>query len=646
MNPLKIRKMKKKIILFATAIATLASCSTDEFIGDKTLAEANNNAPITFNSGASAITRADKTGGDAATDLNGQFYVWGIKKEATDGVAAASSGNLVYKNYVVKWVDNSANTTTSNTQGWEYVGYTLSAAEIENVKTNSGNAAQTIKYWDYGANDYTFYAFSALPDDITAGNVKVTKTESVTSSKTVYDKGYTATLTAAANLDKLFFAERVNVTASNNTDRTQDNKYGGNVTFKFHNVTSKVRVGMYETIPGYKVTINKFSVDNDGENPAFSAMTDDVTANFAANLQYSGTGAAGSMTVTYVSSGTNENYPIVSFTPTSGSTSKVLALGTNLKVNTDLGTDAASPTYDKTGDDNYTRVFPNESNTQNLKLKLSYTLTAPVTGETITITDATAEIPAKYLQWKAGYAYTYLFKISDNTNGQSGQGVTGLYPITFDAVEVLAANGTAEYITTVSEPSITTYAKGSAVTTNGEYKSGETIYAVVEDASAMPTLTADNMKLYTVTTTDGTNFPITEASVAEALIEAPTLTKAQADAAKIKCVASSFTYGKTVVDEAGNTVQMDASNNVVASFTTAANTVYAIQYIKTAATYTNDGGKNDYTSETFTAAGTLYSNSECTNVASSWSSGTTYYKRTGVETQGTYAYKIVKVKAD
>ncbi len=637
----------KKYFYIVTALIALASCSTNDYVGDQALADANNGqAAITFNSGSQGLTRADKSGSAAATDLDNHFYVYGIKNESSDGAGNVGSGNLVYNNYVVNWVNNSAYTTTSNTKGWEYVGYALDANEQTQVVVNSGDAAQTIKYWDWGASDYTFYAVSAAATDITGKKVKFTKNQTATSS--VYDNGYTVNLSTGYNLDKLFFAERVNIVRSTgdnatNTNRNAKNTYGGNVTFRFHNLATKVRVGMYETIPGYKVTITKFSVDNDGENPAFSAMTDDVTTNFAANLQNCTSGTTGAVTVTFVADGENKNYPTVSF---DGAKAKVLALGVGLKENIDLKTTSATPTWDNSG--NYTSMFPNEANTQNLKLKISYKLTAANTNEVINVNNATAEIPASYLKWKPGYAYTYIFKISDNTNGQTGTGDTpaGLYPITFDATEVIADDGTAEYITTVSEPSITTYAKGSAVTTNGEYKSGEKIYAVVEDGSSMPTLTAENMKLYTVTSTDATNFPITEASVAEALIEAPTLTKAQADAAKIKCVASSFTYGKTVVDEAGNTVQMDASNNVVADFTTAASTVYAIQYIKTAATYTNDGGKTYADASAFAAAGTLYTDAGCTSVASSWSSGTTYYKRTGVSTQGKYAYKIVKVKAD
>lgn len=542
-NRLNYLEIMKKYLLFATAILAFASCADNNYLGtEENLRLVEGDRPIAFGTGLNAVTRADKTGAEAAEDLNGQFFVWGIKKEATDGIAAAATGNLVYKNYVVKWADNSAYTTTSNTQGWEYVGYTLTAKEQANVLANSGAAVQTIKYWDYGAADYTFYAFSADPLDISGDKITaITKTESVTSPKTVYDKGYTLTVAAGANLDKLYFAERVNISKSTNTNRDLDNSYGGNVTFRFHNTATKVRVAMYETIPGYSVTINKFSVDNDGADPEFSAMTDDVTTNFAANLQHSPKGVAGSMVVTYVAdAGATQNWPVVKFTPTAGAT-KVLALGNGLKADVTLGESVGAATYDKTDnlatpgvDESYTSVFPNEENAQNLKLKLSYTLKAPITNETITVTNATAEIPAEYLKWKPGFAYTYIFKISDNTNGSSGTPGTdpaGLYPITFDAVEVIADDGKAEYITTVSEPTITTFGvkAGKYVHDGSEYEAGSDIYATFTEGSTVKTPTlggsgAQHVNVFKVTTPDATNFPITEASVAEAIANPGSIT--------------------------------------------------------------------------------------------------------------------------
>ena len=647
--------MKAKIFYAALALVLFAGCSDNDYVGDKSLLENNGGGgAISFTSGMPSITRAagDKTGAAAATDLNNQFYVYAIKNESTDGAGNVGSGNLVFNNYVVKWTDNTAYTTTSNTKNWEYVGYTLSAKEQANVTTNSAAVAQTVKYWDFGAADYTFYAFSALPADIEGDKVQVVKVQNKKTTDdpahTVYDNGYSVTLTAGASLDKLFFAERQSIAKTANTDRTQTNTYGGNVTFRFHNVTTKVRVAMYETVPGYSVTIKKFSVDNDGTNPAFGDMTDDVTAHFAANLQNNASGTAGTMTVSYVAeAGSTQNYPKVSF---DGTKANVLELGTNLKADVQIGTNATEATYDK-DTKAYTSVFPNESNTQNLKLKVSYTLTAPGTGETIEVTDKTAEIPANYLKWKPGFAYTYIFKITDDA----------LYPITFDAIEVVDGDGVAEYITTVSDPSITTFGvKESKYTAEkNEYEAGSDIYATIMDGSSVADFTfnsqaAGGVNVYLATTTDATNFPITEASVAESLAELSTGTKKITCTPKNVDATTSFTAAPakvtTVPAEDGTTKTINALKLTGAAATTET-TALVVEYIKTPATYHTSSAAYTFADADAMALeistnGQLYSDAAGTTVAT-WEDASehTYYRRTSVNTVGVYAYKVIRVAA-
>ncbi len=639
----------KKFFYFAVALLGMASCTSEDFAGDQSLKEANENAAISFAFDVPMTTRAE--GKAAATKLNNQFIVWGEKNE-TAGAPAA--GNLVFPDYKVTYDDNTAYTTTSNTKDWEYVGLSWTAAEAANITeaaTPVTTNVQSIKYWDYAATSYTYTAISALPADISSGKVKVNK---LTSGTTVYDKGYEVTLAKDASdnypsLADLYFADRAYIEKTATYDRTASNQYGGNVQFTFRNTQSQVRVGVYETIPGYKVSAIHF-FKQDGTTEYTDGASTPTSAFGAVCPNISATNYTGTLTVTY-GNGTNAplNQPIVSV---SGTSATDLILGTNYSTLTTtnnsekyLGESATTATYD-TGDGTYTFVMPQKNITSNLKLKVNYTLYNEITKETITITGKTAEVPAQYLNWKPNFKYTYLFKITDND----------LYPITFDAAVIEAENGEVEYITTVSEPCITTYAKGSAVTTNNDYKAGELIYAVVEDGGSLATLSATNMKLYTVTTTDATNFPITEASVAQAIAEYPIMSTAEQAIAKIKFTPTSFTgFGKTVVAKDGTTVTMDANNNVVASFTGAAIAAdanagtdaapqyYAIEYIKTPATYGNDGGKTYADATAFAAAGTLYTDAACTTEAASWTDGTTYYKKSHVTNVGVYAYKIVKV---
>lgn len=620
--------------------------------------------PISFGFDVPNVTRA--SGADAATKLGNYFIVYGEKGETNKN--KYGDGNQVFPNYTVHYTTNTAYTTTSNTKNWEYVAVT--PISTTNVKMSDGITAttapseQTIKYWDYGAASYTFTAVSAKQDDIASGRVTIQK--NTVGESDVYDKGYTITLAKTTSpdtyptLSDIYISDRKVITQSNGSDRNAENAYGGNVTLTFRNLLSQVRAGVYETIPGYDITSIMFYVTNDAEaqvstTSAFGAICPNVTI---------GGGFEGTLNVTYYdNTGSAENQPKVAVSGGSGSALDLI-LGTNMSTlnNTTplvLGKTAAAPTWDTAGGD-YTNVLPQSvDNTTNLKLKCDYTLWNNITGETIEVKGATAEIPSQYLQWKSNFKYTYLFKISDNPNGQTGTGDTpaGLYPITFDAVEMVNGDGMAEYITTVSEPSITTFGVSGTtyIAEHGDdapyydYPASTTVYAVVEDGSSLATLTASNMNLYTVTTSDATNFPITAASVAEALIENPTMTTAQVSNAKIVPTVQSLAgsdYLKVVPAEDGTTKTLDDTDNKAVKFTTAVNTTYALVYEKTPATYTYDSGNNEYTADTFAAAGKLYTRSGSEGnytytLAESFNDGTTYYKPIAVSSQGVYVIKIV-----
>ena len=521
----------KKYVLFATALIALASCTNDDFVGDKTKGDAAGFAPISFAFDVPTATRAESTGATAAAKLSNQFVVYAEKNE--NGAAAPTDGNLVIQNYQVKWTAGSENSTTSNTEGWEYVGF---ASDFPSQVTPVSTETQTIKYWDYSASTYTFTAISAYPADLTGGKMTIAKTTTGTAPASKYGKGYVVTISdATADLSKLYFADRVEIASTTaGTDRYADNAYGGNVTFRFRNAMSQVRVGMYETIPGYAISEVKF-YENDGtteqENStpakAFGAILPNTPA----------TGFTGTLTVTYADNTTGiENQPIVTSARTGGTTEANLVLGTNIQTLDAtaatpkfLGTTPTAPTWDTDGG-TYTSVFPQSANTTNMVLKVDYTLYNTTTKETIEVKGATATVPAKYVAWKPNIKYTYLFKISNDTNGSSGQGVVGLYPITFDAVVVEAEDGQAEYITTVSEPSITTFGVKSNKYVYGgsDYEAGSDIYVTFLEGSTVKTPTlggtgAQHVNVYAVSTTDA-SYLVTEASVAEAIANPASIT--------------------------------------------------------------------------------------------------------------------------
>ena len=500
-----------------TMLAVFAGCTSDQFTGSDADAHlANGEKPISFGYNLRAVTRAESTGDAAAAALTNQYIIYGEKDES-DGSAPAA-GHLVMQNYQVNYTANTAYTTASNTENWEYVGYQHTGAYLSHI-TPSLSGTQTIKYWDYSAANYVFTAVSAWPNDITSGDVAITK---LTSGATRYDKGYAITVTDNASLGKIFLADRQEILKSAGTDRSASNAYGGNVTMHFRRLLAQVRAAVYETIPGYDISSIRFYVDNGSGEQTAAAEVSATPAFGAVCPNISPTGYAGTLTVTYNGSGTHLNQPRVS---ASGTAATNLLLGTNMNgISTSnlLATSASAPTFDQDLGA-FTDVMPQTDDSHDMLLKVDYTLYNEVTHETIQVRGATAVVPSLYLQWQPNFKYTYLFKISDESNGQTGTGTNpaGLYPITFDALEVVSEEGQAEYITTVpdpTDPSITTFGVAPDDTYNAglnQYTAGSDIYVTVMDGGSVAALTlGTNINVYEATTTDAVDFPINEESVA------------------------------------------------------------------------------------------------------------------------------------
>lgn len=505
----------KKFFYLAAAVVTLAACTSDEFVGNDPGQSAKEGKSISFNSSSFVMTRADITGVNAAELLGKNFVVEGVKVNGT-------TPSVVYDNYNVNWVNNSANTTLSNTHNWEYVG--------QDVNANSSAGAQTIKYWDYSADQYDFIAYSlGTSTGLTVSSIDASKKNGVITSGKVTDGAFTIS-GSADQLAKAYIADMV--TAYREPIATTD--FNKVVQFKFRSLSAKVRIALYETIPGYSVKDVKFYTD---------AST--VDASGKAHLFTEGTGTdvfnkEGKYIVYYPTTGSTKttdpdyNKAHVAFEAATSGTETSKEFGTLDLTNTGadkesfeeagkvyLGRQSDKATFageNSTATPNYyTLVIPNETGAQ-LNLKVDYTLVSlDGNAETIKVTGAQAQVPAVYGSWKPGYAYTYLFKISWDTNGYTnpGAGPAGLYPITFDAVVVDAEDGAQETITTVSTPSITTFSKGKVVTANDEYKKDANIYVVVDNGTELTVGT--NANLYTVTIEAGAAQEINEGSVANAI---------------------------------------------------------------------------------------------------------------------------------
>ena len=466
----------KKYLIFAASALALASCSSDDFLGENPGNVQNATTAINFGGEAGKTTRGIQTGSAAASTLKNHFVVFGDKTNDAGTQA-------VYDHYDVQWIGNGDDKKTqTNQHGWEYVGY-----KPNKNSSLATDAKQSIKYWDYSATEYNFAAFSLgeltsqtennpyenqvkydVTGDVETNKVRISKIASKASQYTIEG--------SAGNIAKLYISDRVTAKLTGATDPEID--YQKAVQFNFRALKSLVRLGIFETVPGYSVKEVKFYSSTNTTSaqatntPGLYATTTSIPAgNGKATVTFGAKDANdGSYNKAKVEWTADNNVKDITFKELTltGVDSKEDAGTTNQYIGRTPST-ASLPTE-------YTTVIPS-TGIGALTLKVDYTLVSTDgSNEKIKVTGATAVVPAEYTKWQPNYSYTYIFKISDKTNGSTGGGTAGLYPITFDAIVTETETGKQETITTVETPSITTYAKDAI---NNEYKTDNNIYVSV-----------------------------------------------------------------------------------------------------------------------------------------------------------------------
>lgn len=642
-----------KYFLYAASVLALASCSSDDFLGENSGNGQNAaNSVINFGGETGKITRAadgKSVGASAAKLLGGKFYVLGTKGTLPD---YNPTENIVFDNYQVNWEGNTAGTTADNTNDWKYVGITPTGLHAGDKEIT----AQSIKFWDYSQPHYDFIAYSVGDNELlTTGNAvdgkivgSAIQTPKANAEK---DKNYFSYSLKGKRIEDLQKCYYTDVTPVEKAD------YQKPVKFTFKNLTAKVRVAFYETIPGYTVSDIEF-YDN-GTDPKA-----DLTDKKEAVLYTTGDtklSTNGTINVTYPKVGSKNasdaafNKAFVSIVTGTDNTTTKLGLGNVNYENGVLNDNAQKANMAGNKDNSYfTPVLPAEGHA--LTLRLNYTLTSTDgSNEKIKVYGATAVVPASYTAWQPNYAYTYIFKISDNTNGATSKEdgtPEGLFPITFDAVvsDVDNADFNHESITTVSTPSVTTYAFNShdkkvikAYGVGNEYPAATTtdIYFSVSEAGK----TMDNLnnkgQLYTVSKAKATEAEVIDALQISASEDENTVTgRNDIVLTKVKT-----DIVKEIPTEDGKTIEV--GDNTTAKFTaTETPTTYAYVYLKEAGTQSTI-----YTAitigegTTITAGNDEYfedpSGKKVVTKGTTLTVGTTYYKKY-TNNNNVYGVKVVK----
>lgn len=651
--------MKKYLFIAASALA-LASCSSEDFVGTEGgNVENGANKAINFAGETGKTTRAGSIKGASAADLLGEkFYVLGTKGTLDND---QPTDTKVFDNYQIVWGANTAGTTSDNTNDWRYEGLDFTALN----KTATTGGKQTIKYWDYSKPQYDFIAYSIGSNDLVTDANKISEGKvygsSIETPKGTGYKSYTLKGSSITDLQKCYYTDIVTVENTN---------YGKPVTFTFKNITAKVRVAFYETVPGYTVSDLQFYADNttlkkdlDGEDnqkaTLFTTGTDKLTKNGEMDVIYPKVGSSNKTHAAY-----NKAFVNV----TSQETETSIALGNvNYATNNVLATSAKTASMAGTSSNSYyTPVLPVAKATP-LTIRMNYTLTSEDgSGETIKVYGAKAVIPAAYTAWQPNHAYTYIFKISDNTNGTTSTTTNkeGLFPITFDAVvnDVAENDFTHESITTVSTPSVTTYAwdktTNKVVNAYGEnavdqYPAGSDIYFSVtttdtDNKAVTKSDLNNNGKLYILSGANANK--ATEAEVIDALqVRISESNENLADNVtgrnNLTLTAAATTLPTTIPTEDGRNI--DVSDNSVALLTSSTANTYAYVYFV-----------RDDTDEMFVTAvkgdGTTkakaneyYTDYDCKNVVAentTLDSKKIYYKMY-TNNKKVYGVKVVKVTA-
>ena len=470
--------MKKYIFLAASAL-TLASCTSDDFLGNTPGSTPTSaNSAIKFDGNAGKISRAtSNTASTPQGKLDYQFKIYGVKSGANNNYSK------VFENYSI-WYNTTK--TTSNTNDWEYVAGAgmITTGETANPTKITLNDAQTIKYWDYASDNYHFVAGSPIENF----DYELDQNGNIASAKI---KGLGGHIEANSGITATTF-NPVYVAKPKVVAKTD---YQKPVQFEFVRQQSMVRVGIYETIPGYKITDIKFYKQGENGLEKVDATNNIILTSTTPDYFVGGPDVTGTITYDWTTPGYTFDYT-GTYTKDKNWYAGALTKGVEATTSTET---TISKLYGSDGDmdvtNGYFIVMPTlVKDPSAILIKCDYTLKSEdKSGETIKVTGATAAIPAAYSKWDINTRYTYLFKISENTNGTTGnpddKDPAGLYPITFNAAVTEMTDKTEGTTTTFTAPSITTYQKGSVEGNTIKYVADKNIdVTVLNDKAEVQTL--------------------------------------------------------------------------------------------------------------------------------------------------------------
>ncbi|MCQ2146182.1 MAG: fimbrillin family protein [Bacteroidales bacterium] len=419
--------MKTKFIL-AAALIGLSSCSMTDIITDN---NGGNDSAISF-----SVARKNATKAPTALNQTNHYNFGVFAYKNTDAEHNVMANYLVgYKgDNVGYYMSDTDQTTMGDAAGlangqsmWQYeklgsAEYNYTGTDGYYTKTQtqymSNVANQYLRYWDNSSASTSFYAYAPYING--AGTATYDNSEK---TLTIPDGSVVAAFVegnATQEASEYMYATTTVETAN----------YGKDVQLNFKRLNAKVNIKFWEDIAGYDVKIldltSEYGVSaapsvQEGTAPAFTYAQGEYFAKSGYDINFS----AATPAVT-AKTGTKTSDALKFTSPDADKIGETQAEAT-----------PSVTTY---------YAIP-KNNTTGFTFHVSYMLTS-TTGEKITVQNATVFVPAANANWVANTHYTYIFKITKNTSGPTGDPGTinpndptastdnALYPIVFDNCSV------------------------------------------------------------------------------------------------------------------------------------------------------------------------------------------------------------------
>ncbi len=407
------------------------SCASDSIV-DSAMNNDAMQAAISFIPAQQNITRATKL-------QDFQRYNFGVF-----GYKSTDAANPIIDNYLVGYHDATnkqgyyMTLKTQTTLGdkeevidgqsywaYEHLGnadYTYNGTEgyIQASQTGmmSNEANQYMRYWDLAAPTTTFYAYTPY-----INGAKTATYNNTSKVLDIPDGALTDGYDHPSDYDYMWAAATVS-----------KGEYGKDVQLLFHRLNAKVNLKFYEELEGYSVSIINLLEGKYNGIQATPAIL--KGSSYTAGQYYSKTGYS----INFSSSVTSPKVTQKVGTTVSNKNPLEFAIPTDAPISTSKESATPSPT---------TYYALPKDNETGFTFHVSYVLTS-TTGEKVVVKDATVFVPADKCNWQPNTAYTYIFKITENTNGSTDpvkdssidptnpkvDPTKALFPIVFDCAQV------------------------------------------------------------------------------------------------------------------------------------------------------------------------------------------------------------------